>query len=797
MLNDLRFAVRSLLKSPGFTAIAVLTLAVGIGAAAAIYSALRALVLEPFSYPHQERIVQIWPHEGWAFGPEDFFDIRDQAQSFEAIGVYTPQPKNIGGERPQSVDGVGCTPGVLKAFGVVPALGRWLEDADEAKGAPHVAVISHALWQRSFGGDPGLVGRVVRIDGRDTTVVGIMPSGFEFAAPWMRSKTCQVWTPLQLERGGDRGSHWLSCIGRLKPGISIAAADAEIKAIGARLKAAYPDTNSPEEFFVRSLRVEMTRYVAPSAWMLFAAVVLVMLVACANVASMLLARGARRQAEFGIRVALGASRAQIIRMVLAESFVLAAASAVAGLGLASFGIRALVIVAQTTETRGQAMVIDAGVLAFAVGAAALTAVLAGLPPALVAFRLSVADASRSDSRSVSGSRTRQRLLRGLVVAQVAVAFALANIAALFSASYLKVLRANKDLVTEYVLSGELALHGAKYDTTEKRIRFNEQLVERVSALPGVSAAATTSKLPLEGGSNTNVLVNDEKFDPKVTGTTAEVSSVTPGYFAAQGLRLLKGRTLGPSDAGADNFGVVINRAMAEKCWAGRDPLGQTIRTNSPKPYFHAHVVGVVESVRQWGPKSDPNPEMYWTLDHAWGQTIYLIVRSPQPAALLTPLLRRELAAMDADLPLARVRTLGDVVRESTQGDRALADIVDFFMITALGLVAVGLYGTLSYQVLQRTREIGIRMAIGAERNSILGLVFRQGFVWVVVGLSIGAAVSLCIASALRSMIWGVDPINLLALAGSAIVVAAAAALASWVPAWRAARVDPIVALRFD
>jgi predicted permease len=470
---------------------------------------------------------------------------------------------------------------------------------------------------------------------------------------------------------------------------------------------------------------------------------------------------------------------------------------VVGLGFASFGIRTLVVFAQTTDTRGQAMAIDGGVLAFAVGAAVLTAVLAGLPPALVTFRLSVADASRADSRSVAGSRTRHRFLRGLVVAQVAVAFALANIAALFSASYLKVLRANRDLATEYVLSGELALHGDKYDTTEKRIRFNDQLVERISAIPGVSAAATTTKLPLEGGSNSNILVNDEVFDPKVTGTTAEVSAITPGYFAAQGLRLLKGRTLEAADAGADNFGVVVNRVLAEKCWPGKDPIGQVIRTNSLKTYFHAHVVGVVESVRQWGPKTDPIPEMYWTLDHAWGQTIYLIVRSPQPAAQLTPLLRRAVAAMDADLPLARVRTLGDVVRESTQGDRALAGIIDFFMATALGLVAVGLYGTLSYQVLQRTKEIGIRMAIGAERGSIHRLVFRQGFAWVVIGLGLGAVGSLCMAAALRSMIWGVDPVNFLALAGSAAVVAAAAALASWVPAWRAARVDPIVALRFD
>jgi len=295
----------------------------------------------------------------------------------------------------------------------------------------------------------------------------------------------------------------------------------------------------------------------------------------------------------------------------------------------------------------------------------------------------------------------------------------------------------------------------------------------------------------------NIMVNDEVFDPAAQRTLAEISSITPGYFAAAGLKLLHGRTLEPGDAGEDNIGVVVNRTLAEKCWPGQDPLGKIIRPAGAKAWYHARVVGVVESVRQWGPEQDPRPEIYWTADRAWTPTVFLLVRSPQPAAQLAPRLRRELTAMDPDLPLARIRTLREVVHDATQGQRAVAGLVDCFMAIALGLVAVGLYGTLSYQVLQRTREIGVRLAIGADRGNILRLVFRQGFAWVLIGVTVGAAGSFALAAALRAMIWGVDPLNVFPLLAGAAAVAAAATIACWLPAWRAARVDPMIALRSD
>ena len=798
MLSDLRLALRNLARSRGFAAVAILTLAVGIGSSIAMFATLQALVVAPFSFPRADQLVMVWSGDRWPLSSPDYFDLHEQATAFTEFGVYSPRRVNLGGENAQSVPGVICTPEVLRAFGLPPVRGRFLTAEDCDQGAPAVAIISYGLWQQTFAGDPGLVGRTIRLNGSDVTVVGIMPARFEFVAPWMRTETCQVWLPLQIKRGdGDRGSHWICGIARLRDGVAVAAADAEIKAIGRRLTAAYPDTNSKKHFLVRSLHEEMTRDVGSRVWMLFGAVMLVLLLACANVASMLLARNARRQGEFGVRIALGASRRHLVRLALAESLLLALAGAAAGLAVAVFGVRVLQVIAPVSDARRAAMTLNGGVLAFSLGLTFLTAVLAGLPPAFAAMRISVTDLLRAEGRGAAGSRARHRLLRGLIIAQIALAFILANGAALFTASYARLLAANDRLATEYVLSAGADLRGGRYGDKDQRARFCEQLAERAAALPGVTAAGTTTKLPLEGGSNTNILVNDQVFDPTADRTLAEVSSITPGYFAAAGIGLLRGRTLEPGDAKGDIIGVVVNQALADSCWPGKDPLGMIIRGNNAKPWFTARVVGVVENVRQWGAEMPPRPEIYWTPDRAWGEAVVLVLRSTHPAAQLAGALRREVAQLDPDLPLSRIRTLQQVVNDATQGQRAVTGLADFFMAAALGLVAVGLYGTLSYHVSQRTREIGVRMAVGAGRGNIAALVFGQGARWVLVGIAIGIAGALGLAALVRALVFGVSPFNPLTLLAGAAAVLIAALLACWVPARRAAGVDPIEALRAD
>ena len=799
MLSDLRLSLRTLAKARGFALIAVLTLAVGIGATTAMFSTLRALVLSPFHYPSADRLVHVWSGDSWPMSPADFLDLREQASSFSLFGVYQRQPVNVGREHAQAVNAIAGTSDVLRAFGVSPALGRYFEAADEETGAPPVVILSHSLWQQLFAGDPQVIGRSLRLNGNDSTVVGVMPPRFEFVSPWMRSAEPQLWVPLPLgESRTRRDSHYLLGIARLRDGVSIAAADAEIKTIGRRLTELYPNSNTRKAFLVRSLHYEMTNRVGQQVWMLFGAVALVLLVACGNVASMLLARSARRHGEFGVRVALGASRSDLVKLALSESLVLAIAGAVLGIGLAYAGVEVLRAIAPVTPSRKAAIALDVAALGFAVGATLVTALLAGVPPALAAMRTSLASVMRTDARGAVGSRSRHHMLRALIIAQVAMAFVLANGAVLFSSSYLKIVEENRLLDTDAVLSAQVALRGSRYKENADRVRFWYQLVERLQSLPGVTKAAITSKLPLEGGSNTNALVNDEQYDPTQRRMNVERSSVTDDYFDVMGLRLVKGRGLRAEDREGEIRGVVVNRALVAKAWPDKEPLGEIMRANMPeKPWFVVRVVGVVEDVKQWGADAAVQPEMYTTPEGHWGTTINLVVRSTLPASQLVPLVRRELAAMDSELALKEVRTMREVVGFATQGPRAIAGLVNFFMATALGLVAVGLYGTLSYHVQQRTREIGVRVAIGAGKPDIVRLVFAQGSRWVVLGLVLGVGGSVGLSFILKSLLYQMQGLAMPPLALATLAVAIAAMIACWLPAQRAARLDPLDALRAD
>jgi predicted permease len=802
MFTDLRLAFRQLAKARGFAFIATFTLAVGIGASTAMFSALRALVVHPFDYPDAQEITQVWSGDGWPLSPADYLDLHEQSTSFEHFGVYNPGTVNVGLDRAQAVTGVRATAGVLPAFGIAPQRGRLLTPDDCLEGAAPVAVIGHKLWQQTFAGDPGLVGRTIRINGGDATVIGIMPAGFEFAAPWMRTEDCQVWLPYRIgeKERKQRDSHYLCGVARLRDGVTLGTADAELKAIGKKLTALYPNSNTRKEFLARSLHDEMTKDVGKSVWLLFGAVALVLLVACANVASMLLARSAQRQGEFGVRVALGATRTRLIRLALTESLVLAALGAGLGLFFAYGGIAVLQVIAPASEARKAAIALDSFALLFALGASLLTALLAGIPPALAAARTSLAGIIRSDARGAVGSRSRHVMLRTLIIAQIAVAFVLANGAALFSTSYFKIIEQNRVLATDYVLSAKLNLRGDTYKENDARVRFWDTLAERLGALPGVTAVGLTSKLPLEGGSNTSALVNDEAYDPAQHRTSVERSSVTSGYFDTMGIALVRGRNLTPADhmTKDGHLGVVVNRAFVDKVWPGKDPIGQVFRANQPKdPWYTATVVGVVENLRQWGATAKVQPEMYTTPPGHWGNTVHINLRSTQPASFLAPLLRQTVAALDRELPLDDIRTLNQVVRDATAGERAVAGLVNFFMAAALGLVAVGLYGTLSYHIVQRTREIGVRLALGAFGGDILRLVLGQGLRWVVFGILLGLAGTLALTKVLKGVVYGMEGLTASPLLLAAGVVALAATVAILLPAWRASRMDPLEALRID
>ncbi|HVU16957.1 MAG TPA: ABC transporter permease [Candidatus Didemnitutus sp.] len=800
MLTNLRLSLRALTRSWAFSLVAVVTLAVGIGSTTAMFSVLQALVISPFSFPKSDELVAVWSGDGWPLAPADFLDLQRESSSFTHFGLYRTDPYNVGLEHSQSVMGVSGTHDLLQAFGVAPMLGRLFAPADDVPKAPPVVILSHSLWRQLFGGDPGAIGRKLRVNGQDVAVVGVMPASFEFVGPWLPTADCQLWTPrpMELDEQKIRDGYYVFGIARMKDGVTVAQADAELHAIGERLARMYPDSNTGKKFLVRSMHDEMTRSHRKQVWLLFGSVGLVLLVACGNVASMLLARSARRQGELSVRVALGASGADLMNLALAESFVLAIIGALLGIGLAYAGVEILRDLSPVTAARRAAIALNPLALGFGLLATVLTAFLAGLPPALAALRTSLAAAMRADARGAVGSRSGHRVLRNLIIAQVAVAFVLANGAMLFSRAYFKLLDENRLLATDNVIEGAISPIGPRYADRAAQYRFWMELVDRVRSLPGVTSVGVTSQLPLESHSVINALVNDEPYDPTQVRLQLDRSSVTEDYFKAMGVRLVKGRNLRAEDGEGDVRGVLVNQKMVDRAWPNKDPIGEILRGNNPgKPSFVARVVGVVENVKQWGAAEELQPEMFTTFDGRWGYRMFIVIRTALPMAQMAPALVREVAAIDPELAVRDLRTMHQVVDKSTQSQRSVAELVDFFMAASLGLVAVGLYGTLSYHVLQRTREIGVRMAIGALKGDILKLVLLQGGRWVATGLALGLAGSVALSFALEAVIYGAEGLAIGPLALACAAVGIATLLACWLPARRAAKLDPIEALRAD
>jgi len=799
--HDVRYGLRMLGKSPGFTAVAVLTLGLGIGATSTLFGVFNSLVLNPFPYPRSDRIVYLWSGEGGPLSAPDFLDIRRQSTSFSHLGVYSLHRFNLACDMPAPAYAAQCTADVLPVFGMPPALGRWLEESDEQPGAAPVAVISHTVWGRVFASDPAVLGRTIRLDGREFTVVGVMPSEFEFQSPRYEGHDCELWTAFSpMERDSHRGDHWLLGVGRLRDGVTVAAADAEIKAIGARLASEHPSTNSRKRFLVRSLWQQTTENTASGGALLFGATILLLLVACANVASLLLARGTHRQGEFGVRLALGGARRDIIRLVLSESLLLALLGTGVGMGVATWGLtlmkRAIPAVL-VIGARREALQLNGPVLIFSVAVAALTAVLFGLLPALTAAQTPVIETLKSDGRLQIGSRLRHRLLCRLVVGQIAAALVLGHGAVLLVSSYRNVLKIHQNLVTDRVVTADLALRGDRYRTREARRAFWKDCFARVRVLPGVEAVGITTQMPLEGGNNTVILADHEIYDSTVERTVAEQSYVSSEYFAAMGIPLLRGRAPGPEDARGEVTGVAVNHTLADKCWPGQDPIGRQIRSNNAKPWFQATVVGVVGDVHQWGAEQPTFPEIFFPHALRDQDSVRLVVRTSGDARALVPLLRREVTGLNRDVPLADVRTMSEVVDKVTGPRRFLTQLVGLFTAVTLVLAMVGIYGTLAYTVSQRHREIGVRMALGAVRRDILKSVLRQAAVWILAGLAIGLALTVGSSFLLRSAAYGVDPLNPLLLFLGIIVVGSATVTACLLPARRAAKVDPMVALRYE
>ncbi|NIM51814.1 MAG: FtsX-like permease family protein [Gemmatimonadales bacterium] len=800
--RDLRYALRSLRRSPGFLLVAVVTFALGIGANTAIFSVLNTVLFQPLPYPEPERLVTIWtPQIGYNFNPmsaPDYHDYLDATTVFAAWGVYTQGRANLTqGDTPERLASISCTAGLLRALGILPARGRLFTKADEQDAESRLVLLSDGLWKRRFGSDTSLVGGTITLNREPHTVVGILPPEFRFPG-WRSLRNADVYTLLWVPRqGASRGSYYLYGIGRLRDDLTLERADRELNTIAAGLAAAYPESNHQRIARAVPLRDVVIGDAGGPLWILMGAVGFVLLIACTNVAGLLLARSAVRTGEVAIRASLGAGMSRLMRQLLAEGCVLSLLGSVAGLLLAWWGIGALRGVVPSVLPRVTDMRIDGPVLLFTLGLSLVTGVVFGLVPAVWTSRVELTQALQENRRSGATGVRKSRFLAGVVVTQFALALVLVNGAALMLKSLWNATGSRELHEPERVLIAGISLDGPDYEEPAARDGFLSELLERVRGLPGVVAAGATTRLPLSGGWTGHVLAEGEEYDPAAERPMVMFVSATADYFDAMGISLLRGRQLRREDADAAQVSVVINQTFAERYWPNQDPVGRRIQANSPSPWFRAVVVGVVEDIRQYGLESDIYREVYFPFFPSFTADRWLVVRTAGDPSGLVPPVRQELAAIDREIPLSSVFNGTDLYSFAAQGRSFVTLLFGLFALVALCLIAAGAYGVMAFDVARRTHEIGVRAAMGASRKSIVRLVLSRGFRLSLFGVTLGLGGAVATARITGSLLYQVGPLNVVSVSLTMGFLALVGLLASTVPAVRAASVDPVRALHSE
>jgi putative ABC transport system permease protein len=817
--QDVRFGLRTLRKRPGFTLVAVLTLALGIGANSAIFSVVNAVVLRPLPYAAPERLVALWGNlnqkgfEEVELSAPEFADFRARgAHVFEDAAAYYEGGFNMtGAGEPERVRGVYATAGLFSTLGVAPLKGRAYTAEEDRPGSNDVVVISHSLWRRRFNSDPAVAGKSVMLDGRACTVVGVMPADFRFP-----DNDTDIWKPAAFDADllspNNRGSHFMSAVARLKPGFDAGRAGEEVAAL-ARAQGEENPNSYPRGFgaSIRPLAEEVVgRSVRTSLFVMLGAVGLVLLIACANVANLLLARAASRRKEVAVRTALGAGRARIMRQLMTESVLLSLAGGAAGLVLALWGVDLLVALAPEGTPRVGEVGLDARVVAFTFGVSLLTGVVFGLAPALHASKVDLNESLKEGGRG-SGEGAGRGSLRGLlVVGEFALALVLLAGAGLLVKSFSRVLGESPGFDARGVLTMRLVLPQTKYRSYEEHRAFYSNLFGRLRALPGVEAVGANNLLPLNGnGGSRTFLIEGRPVPPGQPKPEEQLRFVTPGYFASLRVPVLRGRDFDERDVQSAPRVAVVTRAMAERHWPGEEAVGKRIayagiaRGQEQRPEW-IEVVGVVGDVRHRGLDLESKPEIYVPVYQPLFSnrpvpplSLYVAVRTSGDAGALAASVRREVAAVDPEQPVANVRTMEERLAESVAQRRFNMTLLGIFACVALVLAGVGVYGVMAYAVARRTHEIGIRVALGARRGDVLRLVLRQGMWLALAGVAAGLVGAYAATRLMSGLLYGVSPTDPLTFAGVAALLAAVGLLACLVPARRATKVDPMVALRYE
>lgn len=802
-MGDIRYALRNLLRRPTFTLIAVVTLALGIGANTAIFSAINALLLKPLPFPELDRVVAIWdklPARGVMHNEvtvANYLDWQSQTQSFEQLALYRWWSANLTGiDPPERIQGFLVTANFLDVTGMKPILGRTFSPEENQPGKDQVAVITHSLWQRRFGGDPNILDKTITINSIVRRVIGVMPERFNFP------KGAEVYAPLQMtpELMKSRGNHGYYVIGRLKQGMSIQTAQAELDNVNARLEQQYPETNTGWGATVFPIVADMVRTYDTALWVMMAAVGFVLLIACANVANLMLARASGRQKEIAVRTALGASRWRIVRQLLTESVIVALIGGALGILIGFWGIDAL-RAGNPADAAKYApgwyqLGINSTVLLFTLGLSVVSGIVFGLAPALQVSKPNLNDSLKEGTRGTTS--TSHRLRSSLVVFEVALSLVLLVGAGLLTRSFLSLLKTDPGFNPDHVITMNLVLPGAKYKDDASRAAFYNDLVQRVKAQPGVQSAAFVNYLPL-GGSNSSdaYLIEGEPEPAPGQEHEGRYRVATPDYFRTMEISIVRGRAFTEQDKAGATPVVIVNETLARQHWPGQDPLGKRIRFyGPPERAGWMEIVGVVKDVKH-ELNIPVTPEYY--LPHAqdsW-QAMILVARTSVEPSSLAGALRQQVWAIDKDQPVFDVKTMQEVRSSSVALYSFSSVMLAIFAGVALVLAAVGIYGVMAFAVTQRTQEIGIRMALGARTADVLKLVVKHGMKLALLGILIGLIGSWALTRFIAKLLVGVEATDLLTFSVVSLCLLVAAFIACYLPARRATKVDPLVALRYE
>ncbi len=818
-LQDLRYGARMLWKSPVVTLVAVAALALGIGANTAIFSVVNTVLLRPLPFAEADRLVMVWDTHplgrklGYDYIPSSngsFAEFQEQGETFEQLAALDFWTVNLTGRNePERIEGTQVSPSLFPLLRAQPMLGRAFTPEEEKQGAARVVIMSHGLWQRRFGGDANILGQAVTLDGEQYEVVGVMPPNFTFPqnsglpAYFPFALKTDLWTPRVLteEERQNRGSHHIAVIGRLKPGSTLQQAQAELTTIARRLEQQYPDDLKDFGATVLPLREQVIGKSRVAILVLLCVVAFVLLIACANVANLLLARAAARQKEVAIRTALGASRGRVIRQLLTESVLLAFIGGALGVLLAMWGVDLLIALSPGDIPRTGEIGIDGRVLGFTFGVSLLTGLIFGLAPALQASKQDLHEALKEGGRGGTTGPRRARVRSALIVSEVALALVLLVGAGLLVRSFFKLRNVSPGFDPENVLTLNVPLPGTRYKEGARTSAFYQRLIERVKALPGVESVGAVSHLPLTGAEELDGFNIEGRPSPDSGENvqTADFRVVSTDYFRAMKIPLLSGRYFTEQDT-ADAPGViVIDETLARRFFPNEDPLGKRIdESGSPNGRGFLTIVGVVAGIKHSSLDAEPKPAMYVSyLQSPWLDMTLAVRTGGAGAENLAGAVRQEVWALDKDQPVARVVTLESLFAKAVAPQRFQMMLVGLFAAVALLLSVVGIYGVMAYSVTQRTHEIGIRMALGAQRGDVFKLLMSQGMTQALVGIVIGLAGAFALTRLMSSLLFGVSATDPLTFGGVALLLAAVALLACYVPARRAMKVDPMVALRYE